>query len=109
MDVCERLNKMPVVSREVVVINELGLHVRPAGTIVKTANRFKSKVTIHNEDETVDGKSIMGVMMLGASKGTVLRIQADGEDAEEAIATLEALFINGFGELETSQGSTGGH
>jgi phosphocarrier protein len=99
---------MAVVSRELVVINELGLHVRPAGTLVKLANRFKSHISIQRDDDTVDAKSIMGVMMLGASKGTTLQVTADGEDADEAIASIQALFENGFGELEASADTAGG-
>jgi phosphocarrier protein len=99
---------MAVVSRELVVINELGLHVRPAGTLVKLANKFKSHISIQRDDDTIDAKSIMGVMMLGASKGTTLQVTAEGEDADEAIASIQTLFETGFGELEASADTAGG-
>lgn len=99
---------MSVVSKEFIVINELGLHVRPAGTLVKLANKFKSHISIQRDDDTIDAKSIMGVMMLGASKGTVLQVTAEGEDAEDAMASIQSLFDSGFGELEASADTAGG-
>ncbi len=98
---------MSIVAKEVKVINELGLHVRPAGAIVKVANRFKSKIILQKDNESVDAKSIMGVMMLAAERGSTVRITADGEDAESAVESLVALFNEGFGEMNPVEGTTG--
>ncbi|MBN2144635.1 MAG: HPr family phosphocarrier protein [Candidatus Aureabacteria bacterium] len=87
--------------RRVAILNKLGLHARPAAMLVKNANRFKSDIFITKEDangETVNGKSIMGVMMLAASIGTSLTIKAVGHDCKEAVETLEALINDKFGE-----------
>ena len=98
---------MGVVSREVKVVNELGLHVRPAGNIVKVANRYKARITLQKDGDIVDGKSIMGVMMLGAEMGSMVKITADGEDAEEALQALVTLFEEGFGEMGSVKESAG--
>jgi phosphocarrier protein HPr len=98
---------MSIATREVKVINELGLHVRPAGAIVKVANRFKSKIVLQKDDESVDAKSIMGVMMLAAEMGSIVKITADGEDAESAVESLVTLFNEGFGEMNPVKGSSG--
>lgn len=95
---------MASAEKNLTIINELGLHVRPAGMMVKVANRFKSKIILEKDEDRVDAKSIMGVMMLGASKGSIIRVHAEGEDAEEAVRALEELFENGFGELESCGG-----
>jgi len=80
------------------IVNVLGLHARPAAEFVKTSSRFKSNVTVRKDDVEVNGKSIMGMMMLAAECGCELLIRADGEDAEEAMAAIKALVANGFGE-----------
>jgi phosphocarrier protein HPr len=92
---------MPTATREIVVSNKLGLHARPAMQLVDLANQFKSTVTVYkggDEPETADGKSVMQVIILAATEGTPLRIEADGEDAEEAVKQLAELFESKFGE-----------
>ena len=89
---------MPILEREVEIVNKYGLHARPAMQLVELANAFSSKIEITNTALTVDAKSIMSVMRLGAAKGTVLRIVADGADAEEALEAITGLVAGGFGE-----------
>ncbi len=84
--------------RTVKIVNKLGLHARPAAEIVKTAARFKSNVTIIRDDLEVNGKSIMGVMMLAAEYGSTILIRVQGEDAEAALDALAALVSAKFGE-----------
>jgi phosphocarrier protein len=84
--------------RTVKIVNKQGLHARPAAEIVKTAARFKSEVTIIRDELEVNGKSIMGVMMLAAEFGSTILIRAEGEDAEAALAALEVVVAAKFGE-----------
>lgn len=84
--------------REVRIENRNGLHARPAAEIVKAASKFRSDVTIRREDMEVNGKSIMGVMMLAAECGSMIDIKAEGSDAEAALDALEAVIADGFGE-----------
>jgi phosphocarrier protein HPr len=84
--------------RTVKIVNKLGIHARPAAEIVKTASRFGSNITIVREDLEVNGKSIMGVMMLAAEQGSTIDLKADGPDAEAALDALEAVIADGFGE-----------
>lgn len=84
--------------RNVVVKNKLGWHARPAAEIVKIAGKFTSQITILREDMEVNGKSIMGVMMLTAEKGATLTVRADGDDAEQALDAIEKLVDGKFGE-----------
>jgi phosphocarrier protein len=86
--------------REVRIENRNGLHARPAAEIVKAAARFKSEVTIRRDDMEVNGKSIMGVMMLAAEYGTTLWLRANGDDAEQAIDAIAALVASRFGEKD---------
>jgi phosphocarrier protein len=86
------------VERDVRISNRNGLHARPAAEIVKAAARFKSAITIRRDDMEVNGKSIMGVMMLAAEYGTTLQIRASGPDADAAIETLATLISGKFGE-----------
>jgi phosphocarrier protein HPr len=86
--------------REVRIENRNGLHARPAAEIVKAASRFKSEVTISRDDMEVNGKSIMGVMMLAAEYGTTLWLRANGDDAEQAVEAIAALVASRFGEKE---------
>lgn len=78
--------------------NKFGLHARPAAEFVKIANRFQSEVWVRKQDLEVNGKSIMGMMMLAAECGAEITIRADGEDANEAIGELVALVNSRFGE-----------
>ena len=86
--------------REVRIENRNGLHARPAAEIVKAASKFRSEVTIRRDDLEVNGKSIMGVMMLAAEYGTTIFLRADGDDAEQAIEAIAALVASRFGERE---------
>ncbi|MGD8631602.1 MAG: HPr family phosphocarrier protein [Gammaproteobacteria bacterium] len=86
--------------RPVTIINKLGLHARAAAKFVTTASGFSSNIDIEKDGQKVNGKSIMGVMMLAASRGTRLLIQADGEDEQEAVDSLEKLIGEKFGEQE---------
>ena len=84
--------------RSVRIENRNGVHARPAAEIVKLAARFKSDITIIRDDLEVNGKSIMGVMMLAAEFGSTITVTADGNDAEAAIEALRTLVAGGFGE-----------
>ena len=84
--------------REVQIINKNGLHARPAAEIVKVASRFKSDITMVREDLEVNGKSIMGVMMLAAEYGSTLLVRATGPDADEAVQAIAELVERKFGE-----------
>lgn len=83
----------------VTIPNELGLHARAAARLVERANGFESEVRLSCRDRTVNGKSIMGVLMLAAARGAELLIATDGPDADAALASLRALVEEGFGEL----------
>ena len=92
---------MPSASRDIVVINSLGLHARPAMQFVDLANQFKSEIKVvkgGEEPGEADGKSVMQMIILAATQGTPMRIEADGEDAEEAVKKLVELFESKFGE-----------
>lgn len=84
--------------RTVTIVNKNGVHARPAAEIVKTAGRFESNVTIVRDDLEVNGKSIMGVMMLAAECGSAIILRATGPDAEEAVDALAKLVAAKFGE-----------
>ncbi len=86
-------------SADFVLINRLGLHARAAAQLVQAANRFKADVTVAKEGEEVNGKSIMGLLMLAAPVGSQLRVTTSGEDAAEAMQAIRALINDGFGEL----------
>ena len=86
------------VHRELVVLNKLGIHARPAAQFVKIANRFSSSVLVTKDGEDINGKSIMGLMMLAAGPGSKLTITCEGDDCQEAAAELEALFKRKFDE-----------
>ena len=81
-----------------VIINKLGLHARPAALFVKTSNRFESEIAVEKDGEEVNGKSIMGLMMLAAGCGSKIRIKATGLDAQEAISEIEKLINRKFDE-----------
>ena len=86
------------VTKELVVQNKMGIHARPAAMIVRITNKFKSEVFVEKEDEQVNGKSIMGLMMLAAGKGSKVKFIATGEDAAGMLAEIEALFARKFDE-----------
>lgn len=85
-------------SVEVVVSNKLGIHARPAAMFVRVANRFDAEIIVEKDGERINGKSIMGLMMLAAGPGSRIRISASGEDAAKALADLEELFEKKFNE-----------
>ncbi len=87
-----------MVEREVVIKNRAGIHARPAALLVQTANKFNSNISFVNGSDRVNGKSIMGIITLGASYNTTIKIEADGEDEEEAVKALVTLFENRFEE-----------
>ncbi|HKW11401.1 MAG TPA: HPr family phosphocarrier protein [Gemmatimonadaceae bacterium] len=84
--------------RTVQIVNKAGLHARPAAEIVKLAAKYTSDITVVREDLEVNGKSIMGVMMLAAECGSTLQLKAEGPDAKEALDALERLIESKFGE-----------
>lgn len=87
-----------MISKELTIINKLGLHARAAAKLVSLASTFSSDIRVAKDGKTVNGKSIMGVMMLAASQNTNITISADGEDEQTAIDKLEALVADRFGE-----------
>ncbi len=82
----------------VTICNRLGLHARPAMSFVETASTFEAEVTVARGEQAIDGKSIMQMMMLAATKGTTLEIKAEGPDADQAISALKELVDRGFDE-----------
>lgn len=84
--------------RELLVENKMGIHARPAAMIVRVTNKFKSDVFVEKDDEQVNGKSIMGLMMLAAAKGSKIKFVATGEDAEAMLNELASLFAKKFDE-----------
>ena len=87
-----------MVERTVQILNKNGLHARPAAEIVKIAAKFSSEITLARDELEVNGKSIMGVMMLAAECGASVVLKADGADAEQALDALATLIANKFGE-----------
>jgi len=85
---------MTLVKKKLVVKNKQGLHARPAALFVQVANKFDSRITVKYDKEAVNGKSIMGILMLGAEKGSEIIIEAEGQDAQEAILELEKILSN---------------
>jgi phosphocarrier protein HPr len=86
------------VVKELVVQNKLGIHARPAAMIVRITNKFKAEVFVEKDEEQVNGKSIMGLMMLAAGKGSKVKFLATGEDAQQMLTELEQLFARKFDE-----------
>lgn len=84
--------------KQVTILNQTGLHARPAADFVKTASKFQSEITLIKEEKEINAKSIIGVMSLAAGKGTVLTIRAEGPDEAEAIEALSELINSKFGE-----------
>jgi phosphocarrier protein len=87
-----------MLSRSVTVANRLGLHARAAAKFVHLASRFQSHVKVSKGAQTMDGKSIMGILLLAAATGTVVTVSADGQDEQAALDALCGLIENGFGE-----------
>jgi len=88
----------PHMVKELVVQNKLGIHARPAAMIVRITNKFKAEVFVEKDEEQVNGKSIMGLMMLAAGKGAKVKFLVTGEDAQQMINELEQLFARKFDE-----------
>jgi phosphocarrier protein HPr len=89
-----------MIRKELEIINKLGLHARAAAKLVQCASRFASQIEIERRGQNVNGKSIMGVMMLAASRGTRITVEAAGDDEEAAVEAIEALVLDRFGESE---------
>jgi len=89
-----------MIREDVTIINKLGLHARAAAKLVNCASEYSSNVQLVRNNQKVNGKSIMGVMMLAASKGTTLALEVEGEDEIEAVAGLKRLIAERFGEPE---------
>ena len=90
-----------MIEREATIVNQEGLHARPAAQIVRLASTFASEIELCKDGMDVNGKSIMGVMMLAAECGSAILIRADGPDAEQAVQALADLVHSGFGETIT--------
>lgn len=88
-----------IASQEVTVKNRQGIHARPSAAFVKLASQFRSEILLEKDGETINGKSIMGLLMLAAGPGSKLRITCQGDDAGAALERLVELVNNGFGEL----------
>lgn len=84
--------------KELTIINRLGLHARPSAMFVKTASRFRAEIWVEKDGERVNGKSIMGLMMLAAGQGSRLLVTCEGGDAEKALAEIEAVILRKFDE-----------
>ena len=89
---------MGKITKKISIKNKQGLHARPAALFVQIANKFDSRITVRHDGEEVNGKSIMGILMLGAEKGSLIIIEADGSDADKALEELEKI-INSEEEL----------
>lgn len=85
---------MPLVKKELIVKNKSGLHARPAALFVQVANKFDARITVRRDAEEVNGKSIMGILMLGAEKDSVIIIEAEGDDAQVALDELEKVITS---------------
>jgi phosphocarrier protein HPr len=86
------------IEKEITIVNRLGLHARPAAMFVRISSRYRAEVWVSKEGEEVNGKSIMGLMMLAAGQGSKLRLRCEGPDADKAVAELEALIASKFNE-----------
>jgi phosphocarrier protein HPr len=89
---------MPELERDATIVNSLGMHARPAAQFVRLASSFASDILVSKDGLDVNGKSIMGMMMLAAERGSAIRIKASGKDAERAVDALAKLVADGFGE-----------
>jgi phosphocarrier protein HPr len=89
-----------VIARDIEIKNKLGLHARAAAKLVHTAARFKSDIKIRKGDEEVDGKSILGILLLAAGRGTTITVKANGEDEADAVDAIEKLIDAKFDEVE---------
>jgi phosphocarrier protein HPr len=91
---------MARVTKKLEIRNKLGLHARAAALFVQTVNKFSSQVSVSNDGTTANGRSIMGMLTLGATQGSKIQVEAIGDDAEKALRALEKLLDNRFNEAE---------
>ena len=89
---------------DVTIVNRLGLHARPSAALTQLATRYSAEVFLSKGSRRVNGKSIMGVMMLAAARGSVIVVETDGKDEDQALAALVGLIESGFGEEMTDKG-----
>lgn len=89
-----------MIQREIEIKNKLGLHARAAAKLVHTAARFRSDIKVRKGDEEVDGKSILGILLLAAGRGSTILLKADGEDERDALDAIEKLINAKFDEVE---------
>ena len=89
-----------MLNKELTIRNKMGMHARPAAQFVKRASKYKCDIWVEKDEEPVNGKSIMGLMMLAAGRGETIKLITDGIDAEAAMADLEELVNTGFGDVE---------
>lgn len=87
-----------VFQKEIKITNKIGLHTRPASLIVEVANKFKSKIWIEKDGQVANGKSVMSLLLLCVEKGSIIKIKAEGPDAQEAIEALVKMIKDKFGE-----------
>ena len=87
-----------MISKNLTILNKLGLHARAAAKLVALSNNFKSEIILVKDNKSADARSIMKLLMLSASKGSVLEVNITGEDQEKAMDSIEELFLNGFDE-----------
>ncbi len=87
-----------MITKTLTIVNKLGIHARPAAQFVRTSSRFDSEVSVEIDSEAVDGKSIMGLMMLAVGWGAEIKVTVNGDDEAECLAALEALIASKFGE-----------
>ena len=91
---------MATLTREFTIQNKMGMHARPAAQLVKRASKYQSDIWVEKDDEQVNGKSIMGLMMLAAGKGEIIKVTVEGSDAEAAMSDIGELITSGFGDVE---------
>jgi len=96
-----------MISQSVVVVNQLGIHARAAAKFVHVATRFQAHVRVERDHHVMDGKSIMGILLLAAPRGSTITISAEGSDEHDAVAALAALVASGFGEGAVAAGGAG--
>ena len=89
-----------MITREVTVLNEVGLHASPATFFIQKANEFQSFITVTKDERKVNAKSLLGVLSLGITKGTTITLNAEGADEEQALQELEALIMSNFADVE---------
>ena len=87
-----------MISKNLTILNKLGLHARAAAKLVALSNNFKSEIMLVKDNKSADARSIMKLLMISASKGSVLQVKITGKDQEEAMGSIEKLFLNGFDE-----------